>query len=53
MEAAVEPEWSGVFKKPLQSQAKNYYLQLNVKLHTAFLESHHLSPARSDMSTEM
>lgn len=49
--ASVEPQWSGVFKKLMQSQAENYYLQVNVKLHAAFLESDHLPPAQSDMST--
>lgn len=49
--ASVEPRWSGVFKKLLQSQAESYYLQVNVKLHAAFLDLDHLSLARSDMST--
>lgn len=37
--ASVEPQWSGVFKKLLQSQAKNDYLLGNVKLHAAFFFS--------------
>lgn len=33
----------------MHSQAENYYLQVNVKMHAAFLASDHLSPAQSDM----
>lgn len=49
--ASAEPRWGGVFKKLLRSQAESYYLQVAVKLHAAFLESDHLSPARGDTST--